>query len=183
MTRTVERVGSHQWFDMALVSKSWICLEAPVALIQELQGRSSPSLSHAGGFLSASCFWSSKNALFVFFTKFICSLCLFTCDSTSWFKLPARCDMAWVWERTTSLFWWGFTTSFFLGADSRTVCQAQVRWFPHQCLLPRHQNCCNHQQSHNDNFLVHMTYFLYTTLFWSVFNFMPFFLQGVIFHF
>ena len=62
------------------------------ALIRWLQQRSLPFLSHADGFSQPFVSLDPKNALSLSFSKLLCSLCLFACDSTSWFKLPATCN-------------------------------------------------------------------------------------------
>ena len=92
------------------------------ALIRWIQQRSLPFLSRADGFSQPFVSLDPKNALSLSFSKLLCSLCLFACDSTSWFKLPATCNKTWVWERTTFLFlmrfhhkffpWWWFTHWF-----------------------------------------------------------------------
>lgn len=120
MKITVGRIGSHQGFDMVAVSESWACLEVPIGLIREFQQRFLPSLSQANSFSQPFCFLDFKNALSLSFSKLICSFCLFACSLTSWFKVLAISDRAWVWERTIFLFWWFFTTSSFLGFDSCT---------------------------------------------------------------
>ena len=50
MKITVGRIGSHQGFDMVVVSKTWACLEVPIGLIREFQQRFLPSLSQADSF-------------------------------------------------------------------------------------------------------------------------------------
>ena len=64
-------------------------------------------------FFSSFSFANSKNARSLSFSNSICYLVLFACDSMSLVIPPSSWLKAWVCERTTFLFWKGFTTIAF----------------------------------------------------------------------
>ena len=99
---------------------------------------------------SASCFlfWVLKTLLLSISQSSFALFVFLLVIQQAGFKLPASCDRAWVGERTTFLFRWGFTTIFSLLLIHALVFQALICWFSRQCLPPRHQKCCSyHQQS------------------------------------
>ena len=97
---------------------------------------------------SASCFlfWILKTLLLSISQSSFALFVFLLVIQQAGFKLPASCDRAWVGERTTFLFRWGFTTILSLLLIHALVFQALICWFSRQCLPPRHQKCCSHHQ-------------------------------------